>query len=124
MLLAFVGKLAALVGTLPVAVTGGLSIYLFGVIGAQGIALQIAQKVNLFDPRKLAIIAVILVIGVGGSIGYEGGMLPVMGRPLPAIATAAVVGILLNLIFLFVPARHIDEEFEELGEDVITELQV
>ena len=43
------------------AVTGGLAVYLFGVIGAQGIALQIAQKVNLFDPKNLAIGAVILV---------------------------------------------------------------
>src|SRR3970282_2006089 len=36
-LLGFVGKLAALVNTLPTAVVGGLAIYLFGVIGAQGI---------------------------------------------------------------------------------------
>ncbi|HEX9616910.1 MAG TPA: solute carrier family 23 protein [Anaerolineales bacterium] len=118
MLLGFVGKLAALVGTLPLAVTGGLAIYLFGIIGAQGIALQIAQKVNLFDPRKLAVIATILVIGIGGAIGYPGGMIPfnlgTVSWQLPSIATAAVVGILLNLIFMFFPARKIDQEFEEL----------
>lgn len=118
MLLGFVGKLSALVGTLPVAVTGGLAIYLFGVIGAQGIALQIAQRVNLFDPRKLAVIATVLVIGIGGSIGFTGGMIPIpvgAGDPLqlPAIATAAVVGILLNVIFMIFPARNIDKEFEE-----------
>jgi uracil permease len=118
MLLGFIGKLSALVGTLPLAVTGGLAIYLFGVIGAQGIALQVAKKVNLFDPRKLAVIAVILVIGVGGSIGYEGGMIPVqvgsvIDWQLPAIATAAVVGILLNLVFMVVPARLLDKEIEE-----------
>jgi uracil permease len=112
-LLGFIGKLAALVGTLPLAVTGGLAIYLFGVIAAQGIALQVARRVNFFDPRKLAVIATILVIGVGGAIGYEGGMIPVGTLKLPAIATAAVVGILLNLIFLIVPARKIDAEFEE-----------
>ncbi len=112
-LLGFIGKLAALVGTLPVAVTGGLSIYLFGVIGAQGIALQIAQKVNMFDPRKLAVIATILVIGIGGGIGYEGGMIPVFNWNLPSIATAAVVGILLNVVFLIFPAKNIDKEFEE-----------
>ena len=111
MLLGFVGKLAALISTLPVAVTGGLSIYLFGVIGAQGIALQIAKKVNMFDPRKLAVISTILVVGIGGSIGYEGGMIPMYGVKLPAIATAAVLGILLNVIFLLFPARNIDEEF-------------
>ncbi|RCK73823.1 MAG: Uracil permease [Anaerolineae bacterium] len=118
MLLGFIGKLAALVGTLPVAVTGGLAIYLFGVIGAQGIALQIARKVNMFDPRKLAVIATVLVIGIGGAIGYEGGMIPFkLGSiewQLPSIATSAVVGIILNLIFMLFPARQIDKEFEEL----------
>jgi uracil permease len=121
MLLGFIGKLAALVGTLPVAVTGGLAIYLFGVIGAQGIALQIAKKVNLFDPRKIAVIAVVLVIGIGGAIGYEGGMIPFKLGPidwqLPSIATAAVVGILLNLIFMAFPAKTIDKEFEETPVD-------
>jgi uracil permease len=127
MLLGFVGKLAALVGTLPLAVTGGLAIYLFGVIGVQGIALQIAKRVNLFDPRKLAVIAVILVIGIGGAMGFEGGMIPFTLGPinwqLPSIATAAVVGILLNLIFMFFPARNIDKEFEEAPVDQL-ELEV
>ncbi len=113
-LLGFIGKLAALVNTLPTAVTGGLAIYLFGVIGAQGIALQIAQKVNLFDPRKLAIIATILVIGIGGSIGFPGGMIPVFGMQLPSIATASVFGIILNVIFLLFPAKNIDREFEKM----------
>jgi uracil permease len=116
-LLGFIGKLAALVNTLPTAVTGGLAIYLFGVIGAQGIALMIARKVNMFDPRKLAVIAVILVIGIGGSIGFTGGMIPFFGLQLPAIATSAVVGILLNLVFMIFPARQIDKEFEAVKVD-------
>ncbi len=103
-LLGFIGKLSALVGTIPLAVTGGLAIYLFGIIGMQGVALMQAEKVNLYDPRQLAIGASILVIGIGGHIGY-GGNLPItvpgiFPDGLPAIATSAVVGILLNLIFL------------------------
>ncbi len=113
-LLGFIGKLEALVSTLPTAVTGGLAIYLFGVIGAQGIALQIAKKVNLFDPRKLAVIATILVIGIGGAIGFPGGMIPVFGLQLPSIATASVFGILLNVVFLIFPAKNIDQEFEKM----------
>jgi uracil permease len=114
MLLGFIGKLSALVGTLPVAVTGGLAIYLFGIIGAQGIALQIAKKVNMFDPRKLAVISTVLVIGIGGAIGFEGGMIPFFNWQLPSIATSAVVGIVLNLIFMLFPAKQIDKEFEEV----------
>ena len=64
-LLGFVGKLAGLVNTVPLAVTGGLAIYLFGVIGMQGVALMMSEKVNLYDPSQLAIGAVILVVGIG-----------------------------------------------------------
>jgi uracil permease len=105
-LLAFVGKLSALVGTVPLAVSGGLAIYLFGAIGMQGIALMQEHKVSMFDPKNLAIGATIMVVGIGGNIGYEGGFLPIpflqgiFPSGLPAIATAAVLGILINLIFL------------------------
>src|SRR5262245_18868088 len=103
-LLAFVGKLSALVATIPVLVSGGLARYLFGVIGMQGIALMQEHKVNLFEPLQLALGSTIMVIGIGGNIGYEGGFLPIkvagaFPNGLPAIATAAVVGILMNVIF-------------------------
>jgi uracil permease len=102
--IAFLGKLSALVGTVPVFVSGGLALYLFGTIGMQGIALMIERRVNLFEPLQLAIGATIMGIGIGGSIGFADGLLPItvptiFPRGLPAIATAAVVGIVLNLIF-------------------------
>lgn len=107
-ILGFIGKLAALVNTIPVAVTGGLSIYLFGVIGKQGIALLQSEKVNLFDPKNLAIGAVILVLGIGGAIGMPNGLYPfpipvLFPNGIPAIVFAAIVGILLNVLFLLVP---------------------
>src|SRR5262245_57431663 len=103
-LLAFVGKLSAFVATIPVFVSGGLALYLFGVIGMQGVALMQEHKVNLFEPLPLALGAVIMVIGIGGNIGYEGGFLPIkipglFPNGLPAIATAALVGIVMNLVF-------------------------
>lgn len=106
-LLGFIGPLREAIYSIPTAVTGGLAIYLYGVIGVQGIALMMAEKVDLFDPGKLAIVALILVVGIGGNIGY-GGNLPI---PLlkgifpfgwPAIAAAAVFGILVNLLFVLI----------------------
>ncbi len=105
-ILGFIGPLSDLVASVPTSVSGGLSIYLFGVIGMQGIALMMAEKVNLFDPKQLAIGAVILIVGIGGNIGYPGGFLPfpilqgLFPSGLPAIATGAVAGILMNLIFV------------------------
>ena len=115
MLLGFIGKLEALVGTVPVAVSGGLAIYLFGVIGMQGIALMVENKVSLFNPRNLAVGAVIMVVGIGGNIGYAGGFLPipvlqgVFPSGLPSIATAAVLGILINAVFLIFKPSEIAE---------------
>ncbi len=84
--------------SIPSAVIGGLSIYLFGVIAAQGITIMINKNVDLFSSKNLAVIAVILIIGIGGAFSFEGGMIPIFGTKLPALATAAIVGILLNLI--------------------------
>ena len=115
MLLGFIGKLEALVGTVPVAVSGGLAIYLFGVIGMQGIALMVENKVSLFNPRNLAVGAVIMVVGIGGNIGYAGGFLPIpvlqgiFPSGLPSIATAAVLGILINAVFLIFKPSEIAE---------------
>jgi uracil permease len=121
-LLGFVGKLAALVETIPVAVTGGLSIYLFGVIGMQGVALIQSEKVNLFEPRQLAIGAIILVTGIGGNLALKDGLFPfqipvIFPSGIPAIVFAAICGILLNLIFLALPpAKFGVEDRENLND--------
>jgi uracil permease len=108
MALGFIGKLAAVVNTIPIAVTGGLAIYLFGVIGKQGVALIQSEKVNLFDPKNLAIGSVILVLGIGGAMGLPDGIFPfnipvLFPNGIPAIVFAAIVGILLNVLFIVVP---------------------
>jgi uracil permease len=98
MALSFLTPLANVISTVPSAVMGGASVYLFGVIGAQGIAIMIEKKVNLFDAKNLGVIAVILVIGIGGTYGFANGMIDIFGVQLPAIATAAIVGIVMNLL--------------------------
>jgi uracil permease len=109
-LLSFSGTLEGIVRSIPTAVSGGLAIYLFGVVGMQGVALMVSEKVNLFDPKQLAIGATIMVIGIGGHIGYPDGFLPIpllqgiFPNGWPAIATGAVAGILLNAIFLIFKA--------------------
>ncbi len=106
-LLGFIGKLAGAVNTLPQAVVGGLSIYLFGVIGMQGVALIQSEKVNLFDPKELAVGATILVLGIGGAMGLPNGLFPlpipgVFPNGIPAIVFAAFVGIMVNALFLVI----------------------
>lgn len=98
MIISFFAPLANLINTVPGAVINGACIFLFGVIGAQGIAIMINKKVDMFDARNLSIISVTLVVGLGGHYGFPNSQIPIFGMELPAIATAAIVGIVLNLI--------------------------
>ena len=105
----FFGKLVALVNTMPAAVVGGLSIYLFGVIGMQGVALIQSEKVNLFDPKQLAVGAIILICGIGGNLALPNGVFPfnvpyLFPNGIPAIVFAAIIGIFVNSIFLIFKA--------------------
>lgn len=101
MIISFFGNLSALVFSIPTAVIGGVSIYLFGVIGVQGVAIMVNNRVDMFDTKNLAVISTILTIGIGGNFAFEGGLIPIFGAKLPSIATAAIFGILLNLVLNF-----------------------
>ena len=58
--------------SIPTAVIGGLEIYLFGAIAAQGIAIMIEKKVDLFSSKNIAVIATIMIIGLGGQYAFGG----------------------------------------------------
>lgn len=97
MIISFFTPLINLIYSIPKPVIGGLEIYLFGVIAAQGIAIFMDRKVNMFDSKNLAVIAVILIVGLGGNSAF-GGMIPFFGLQMPTIATAAILGIGLNIL--------------------------
>lgn len=82
---------------IPTAVIGGLEIYLFGAIAAQGVAIMIDKKVDMFSSKNIAVIASIMVIGVGGQYAF-GGNIPFFGMDIPCVAGAAIFGIVLNLL--------------------------
>jgi uracil permease len=92
MLLAFVGKLGAVLATIPLAVMGGILVILFGSIVVVGMATLVRAQVDLTDTRNLIIAAVILVFGVGG-MAFHLGEFSVEG-----IGLAGIVGVLLNLV--------------------------
>ncbi|CDR30094.1 Uracil transporter [Acholeplasma oculi] len=74
-------------------VVQGVSLYLFGAIAVQGIALMIEKKVDIFDPKIIAVMAFIGIVGLGVA------SIPVTENfVLPGIGVAAIGGILLNLL--------------------------
>lgn len=73
-------------------VVQGVSLYLFGAIAVQGIALMIDKKIDIFDPKVIAVMAFIGIVGLGaGAIEINDSFV------LPGIGVAAFGGILLNL---------------------------
>ena len=97
MIIACFTPLVKAIYSIPLSVIGGLEIYLFGAIAAQGIAIMIDKKVDMFSAKNIAVIATISVIAIGGQY-YFGGMIPFFGLQLPALATASIFGIVLNAL--------------------------
>ena len=97
MIISFFTPLIKVIYGIPLAVIGGLEIYLFGAIAAQGIAIMIEKKVDMFSSKNIAVIASIMIIGIGGNYAF-GGNIPFFGIQVPCIAGAAIFGILLNLL--------------------------
>lgn len=89
----FVGKISALISTIPTAVMGGVSILLFGIIASSGLRMLIDNKVDIGSKRNLIISSVILVIGIGGAFIQVSDNVSI-----PGMALATVVGIILNLV--------------------------
>lgn len=89
--LSFVGKLGALLSTVPTPVMGGIMLLLFGMITAIGIKTLSTHQVDFDSPRNLAIIAIILVFAIGGMTFNFGGV------AFSGIGLGAITGILLNL---------------------------
>ncbi len=82
---------------IPLAVIGGIEVYCFGAIAAQGIAILIDKGVSMFDSKNIAVIALVCIIGLGGQYAF-GGTIPFFSLNVPCVAGAAIAGIILNLI--------------------------
>ena len=95
--------------SIPTAVIGGLEVYLFGAIAAQGIAIMVEKKVDLFSSKNTAIIATIMIIGLGGQYAF-GGNIPFFGIDVPCIAGAAIFGIILNIILSIGGKKPVEKE--------------
>lgn len=82
---------------IPTAVIGGIEVYCFGAIAAQGIAIMIDKNVSMFDSKNIAVIAIVMMVGLGGQYAF-GGSVPFFGLTIPNIAAAAIAGILVNAL--------------------------
>ncbi len=109
MIISMFTPLICVIYGIPLAVIGGLEIYLFGAIAAQGMAIMIDKKVDMFSSKNIAVIASIMVIGIGGNYAF-GGNIPFFGLDVPCIAGAAIFGIILNALLSIGEKKGADNE--------------
>ena len=92
-----IGKLSALLQSIPSAVLGGIMLLLFGSIASVGVQHLIQNKVDMNQTRNIIIISVTLTMGIGGAILHFGSF------SISGIGLSAIIGVLLNL---FIPKEN------------------
>ncbi len=91
-LLAFIGKVGAILQTIPVPVMGGILILLFGTIAAVGLNTLLKARLDLGNSRNLIIVSLVLVLGLG-NMALTFGEFNLQG-----VGLCAVAAVILNLI--------------------------
>ena len=92
LLFSVIGKLSALLQSVPKAVLGGIMLLLFGTIASVGVQNLMQRKVDMNDTRNIIIMSVMLTMGLGGAVLSSGNF------AISGIGLAAVVGVVLNLL--------------------------
>lgn len=99
------GKLSALINTIPGPVIGGISFLLYGMIGTSGLRMLVDSKVDYSKAKNLTLTSVIFVTGLSG-IAMKLGDVELTGMVL-----ACVVGMILSLIFYLLEKYHLTNDY-------------
>ena len=129
-IIAFLGKITAIISTIPNAVLGGVSLLLYGFIAVNGLKVLIKNQVNFEESKNIIVASSMLVLGLGGaaiSIVNKDLSLTISGMSL-----AAIIGIILNY---FLPEeekeiatlikedkRAIQQDINKIKQDIKEEL--
>ncbi len=114
-LFSFSPKFAAIIGCMPTATCGGVSLVLYGMISAVGVRNIVETQTDFTKSRNIIIAALILVLSIGinysaaGAISFPIGSVTIS---LSGLAVGALTGILLNAIL---PGK--DYKFDEEKPD-------
>ncbi|MFC4305063.1 uracil permease [Cohnella boryungensis] len=109
--LSFLGKFSALVANIPIAVMGGISLLLFGIIAASGLRMLVESKIDYGKPINLFLTTVVLVTGLSG-LKIKSGDFELTG-----MALATVVAIVFSLLFKLFEVTRLSNENEGVNLD-------
>ena len=103
-LFSVLGKVNALLRTIPESVLGGIMLLLFGTIAGAGVFNLIHNKVNLSNIRNIAIFGITMTLGIGDACLNMGNF------SMGGIGLSALVAIILNIVL---PSQKNEELTEE-----------
>ena len=103
-IIAFIGKITALIQSIPTAVMGGVSLFLFGVIAVAGTRYVVEEKVDYGKTMNLVLSSVVFIIGISGTSFYIGTI------QLKSVALATLAGLILSILFHFLEKLHLTNE--------------
>lgn len=101
------GKLSAIISTIPNPVIGGISFLLYGMIGTSGLRILVDSKVDYGKSRNLTLTSVIFITGLSG-IAVKIGNVELTGMVL-----ACIVGMILSLVFYILDRFKLTNDREE-----------
>ncbi len=91
---AFLGKMSAILSTIPNPVLGGACLLLYGFIAVNGLRVIVENHIDFSQTRNVIVTSAMLVLGLGGAtLGISTGNLTIS---ISGMSLAAIVGILLN----------------------------
>ena len=95
--LSFCPKFACIIGLMPAATIGGVSLILYGMISSVGVRNLVESHVDFSSSRNVFVAALILVLAIGVKYG-AGDSVAIGSVHLSGLAIAALVGIVLNAV--------------------------
>jgi uracil permease len=119
-LFSFSPKIAAIIGCMPTATCGGVSLVLYGMISAVGVRNIVETRVDFEKSRNVIIAALILVLSIGinyssaGAISFNIGEITIS---LSGLAVGALAGIILNAVLPGKDYAYDDSKPDDTGVD-------
>ena len=119
-IVSFCPKFAAVIGCMPTATCGGVSLVLYGMISAVGVRNIVETRADFSKSRNVIIAALILVLSIGikysaaGSVGFTIGKLNIS---FSGLAVGALVGIILNAVLPGKDYEYNEEKPDHTGVD-------
>ena len=117
-LFSFSPKFAAVIGCMPTATRGGVSLVLYGMISAVGVRNIVETQTDFTKSRNIIIAALILVLSIGINYSAAGAISFAVGDvtiSLSGLAVGALTGILLNAVLPGKDYQFDEEKPEDTG---------